>query len=160
MMKTGDSINRQIIKNKRGRGQKPTCREPELQLRNKYSILSDQPKQEKKSVLIGNSIVRNQCTHYGTKNPKATRRVECYRGIKIKNTIEIIKGIKFKNLNSSMIVQVGSNDVYSDLKVKVENTLRDYSILIDKIKEKSTNGIVVVILPRLRVPNEKIGWHK
>ncbi len=48
----------------------------------------------------------------------------------------------------------------TDLKVRVEDTLRDYSILIDKIKEKSTNGIVVGILPRLRVPNEKIGWHK
>ncbi len=39
------------------------CREPELKLRNKYSILSDQPNPEKKSVLIGDSIVRNQCTH-------------------------------------------------------------------------------------------------
>ncbi len=48
-----------------------------------------------------------------------------------------------------MIVQVGSNDVYSDLKVKVEDTLNDYSILIDKIKEKSTNRIVVGILHRL-----------
>ncbi len=48
-----------------------------------------------------------------------------------------------------MIVQVGSNDIYSDLKVKVEDTLRDYSTLIDKIKEKSRNGIVVGILPRL-----------
>ncbi len=50
-----------------------------------------------------------------------------------------------------MIVQVGSND-YSDLKVKVEDMLRDYSIVIDKIKERSTNGIVVGILPRLKVP--------
>ncbi len=50
-----------MVKNKRGRRQKPTCREPELKLRNKYSILSDQPNSEKKSVLIGNSIVRNQC---------------------------------------------------------------------------------------------------
>ncbi len=53
-----------------------------------------------------------------------------------------------------MIVQVGSNDVYSDLKVNVEDTINDYSIFIDKIKEKSTNGIAVGILPRLRVPNE------
>ncbi len=48
-----------------------------------------------------------------------------------------------------MIVQVGSNEIYSDLKVKVDDKLRDYSMLIDKIKEKSTNGIVVGILPRL-----------
>ncbi len=48
-----------------------------------------------------------------------------------------------------MIVQVGSNNIYSDLKVKVEDTLRDYSTLTDKIKEKSTNGIVVEILLRL-----------
>ncbi len=41
------------------------------------------------------------------------------------------------------------------MKVKVEDMLRDYSILIDKIKEKSTNGIVVGILPRLRIANEK-----
>ncbi len=75
-------------------GAKPTCREPELKLRNKYSILSDQPNPEKKSVSIGDSIVRNQCTHYGTKNLKATRRVECYGGIKIKSNIKIIKGIK------------------------------------------------------------------
>ncbi len=33
--------------------------------------------------------------------------------------------------------------------------LRDYSTLINKIKEKSINGIVVGILVRLRVPNEK-----
>ncbi len=46
-------------------------------------------------------------------------------------------------------MQVGLNDIYSDLKVKVEDTLRDCSTLIDKIKEKSTNGIVVGILPRL-----------
>ncbi len=52
-------------------------------------------------------------------------------------------------------MQVGSNDVSSDLKVKLEDKLRDYSILVDKIKEKSTNGIVVGILYRLRVPNEK-----
>ncbi len=85
MMKTGDSIN--IVKNKMGSSQKPTFKEPEVKLRNKYSILSDQPNPEKKSVLVGNSIVRNQCTHYGTKNQKATRRVECYRGIKIKSTL-------------------------------------------------------------------------
>ncbi len=48
-----------------------------------------------------------------------------------------------------MIVQVGSNNIYSDLKVKVEDPLKDYSTLTDKIKEKSTNGIVVVILLRL-----------
>ncbi len=41
------------------------------------------------------------------------------------------------------------------MKVKVEDTLSDYSILIDKIEEKSTNGIDVGILARLRVPNEK-----
>ncbi len=35
----------------------------------------------------------------------------------------------------------------------------DYSTLIDKIKEKSTNGVVVGILPRLRVPNEKDGTN-
>ncbi len=52
-------------------------------------------------------------------------------------------------------MQVRSNDIYSYLKVKVEDTFRDYSILIDKIKEKSTNGIVVGILPRLRDQNEK-----
>ncbi len=75
------------------------------------------------------TVVRNQCTHNGTKNLKATRRLECYGGIKIKSTIEIIKGIKLKDKNSSMIVQVGSNDIYSDLKVKVENTFKDYSIL-------------------------------
>ncbi len=62
---------------------------------------------------------------------------------------------KLKRINSSMKVQVGSNDIYSDLKVKVEDMLRDYSTLIDKIKEKSTNGIVVGILSRLRVLNEK-----
>ncbi len=50
-----------------------------------------------------------------------------------------------------MIVQVGSNNIYSDLKVKVEDTLRDYSTLTDKIKEKSTNGIVVGILLRLNL---------
>ncbi len=137
-----------------GRGQKTTCKEPELILRNKYSILSDQPNLEKESVLIGDSIVRNQCIHYGTKNLKATKRVECYGWIKIKSTIEIIKGIKFKDITVQW-VQVGSNDVYSDLKVKVEDTLWDYSTLINKIKEKSTNGIVEGILPRLRVPNEK-----
>ncbi len=93
--------------------------------------------------------------HYGTKNPKATRMLECYGRIKIKSTIEIIKGIKLKDKNSSMIVQVGSNDVYSDLKVKVEDTLKDYSTLIDKIKEKRTNEIVVGVSLRLRVPNEK-----
>ncbi len=81
---------------------------------------------------------------------KAIRRVECHGGIKIKSTLEIIK---LKDKNSSMIEQVGSNDVHSDLKVKVNDTLRDYSILIDKIKGKITNGIVVGILRRLRVPN-------
>ncbi len=57
-----------------------------------------------------------------------------------------------------MIVQVESNYIYSDLKVKVEDTLRDYSTLIDKIKEKSTNGIVVGILPRLTLfcPNQEL----
>ncbi len=48
-----------------------------------------------------------------------------------------------------MIVQFGSNNIYSDLKIKVEDMLIDYSTLIDKIKEKSTNGILVGILPRL-----------
>ncbi len=41
------------------------------------------------------------------------------------------------------------------MKVKKEDTLRYYSTLIDKIKEKRTNGIVVGILHRLGVPNEK-----
>ncbi len=96
IMKTGNSINRQIVK--RDKGQKPTCRKPELKFRNKYSILSDQPNPEKKSVSIGDSIVRNQYTHYGTKNSKTTRRVECYGGIKIKSGIKL----KEKQFNDSI----------------------------------------------------------
>ncbi len=57
--------------------------------------------------------------------------------------------MNLKGINSSMIVLVGSNDIYSHLKIKVEDTLREDSILIDKIREKTTNGIVVGILPRL-----------
>ncbi len=144
-----------IVTNKRGRVQKAAFREPELKIKNKYSILADEPNLEKETVLIGDSIVRNQCIYFGKKNLKAKRRVECYGGIKLKSTIDIIKGLKLKDKNSSMIVHVGSNDVFSDSKVNVEVTINNYSILIDKIKEKSINGMVVGILPRLRVPNEK-----
>ncbi len=140
-------VDWKIVENKNVRGQQAAFREPELKLKNKYSILADEPNLEKETVLIGDSIVRNQCIHFGNKNLKVIRRVECYGGIKLKSTIDIIKGINLKDKNSSMIVQVGSNDVCSDSKVNVEDTINDYSILIEKIKEKSTNGIVVGILP-------------
>ncbi len=49
-------------------------------------------------------------------------------GNKIKKYhLDIIKGIKLKDKTRSLIVQVGSNDVYSDLKVKEEYMLRDCS---------------------------------
>ncbi len=71
---SGKWVDWKIVENKRGRGQQAAFREPELKLKNKYSILADEPNLEKETVLIGDSIVRNKCIHFGNKKPESKKK--------------------------------------------------------------------------------------
>lgn len=113
---------------------------------NRYSVLSDI---EEETILIGDSIIRNQIDYFGQTNKKC-RKFRCYPGSTIKNITSGIKELNLKNKDTALIVHCGTNNLFTRNYGGTEKIMYEYEDMVKEIKSKTNNGIVVGILPRLK----------
>jgi hypothetical protein len=135
------------------KGAKPTIliQPKPLPTRNSFDILSDDAPNidsvSETTVLVGDSLVRNQLKHFGKKN---SRRVYSYGGYSLTGQKCLFNKIdEFTantNNDTAFIVQVGTNDL---LNTKHHTTpdmlIEKYRQLLHMIKEKSGSNKICVL---------------
>ena len=137
-------------------GRRVTTRKTEPQkkiettTKNRFSLLSEE---EEETVLIGDSMVKNQCKHFGLKN-KNKRKVRSYPGASTKKIQEEVGKLDNENnKKTTIIVQASGNDLFlRNSKVgQTEPQIEQLEKTVAAAKKKTDNAIVIGILPRLNV---------
>ena len=80
----------------------------EIVTSNRFSLLADE---EEETVLIGDSMVRNQGEHFGLRN-KRKRKVKSYPGASVHKIKEEIEKMNTEKKKTTIIVQVSGNDLF------------------------------------------------
>ena len=132
-----------------------------ITLGNRYAVLKDEADapeevkddadtQEVEAYVIGDSIVREQAHHFAIRNKKR-RKVQSYSGCKAKKVIDEVKALNVKNNNACIIANAGSNDLYlRDNKIgNTEPLVEDLKSLVNSVAEKTSNGTLIGIMPRI-----------
>ena len=115
-----------------------------IPLTNRFAVLS-----EEETYLIGDSLIREQTEHFGNKN-KRRRTVKSFPGCKIRKVTEEVGKLHPQSGNSCIIAHAGSNDLFSrgTKEGNSEAIVKDFEVMVDKVAEKTSKGLVVGILPR------------
>ena len=132
---------------KGGKGRKPKLSAPSaVKTSNRFGLLS---KEETSALLIGDSLTRDQEKYFAAV-PKTKRTVKCFPGAtnnKISNELE---KVKVKDRKMPIIANVSGNDLF--LKDKgtgnTEQILHDAGLIINELRVKTENGILIGLLPR------------
>ena len=118
---------------------------------NRFATLEDEADTpEVEAYVIGDSIVREQAHHFAIRNKKR-RKVQSYSGCKAKKVIDEVKALNVKNNNACIIANAGSNDLYlRDNKIgNTEPLVEDLKSLVNSVAEKTSNGTLIGIMPRI-----------
>ena len=100
------------------------------------------------SLTIGDSLVRGLGKHLAKNKSKSS--VLVYPGANIKFIENKINKNHIPQINSCLVVSTGSNDIFHK-KVASEIVIQQYMNLIDTIKDRADNAIIVGVLPRMKV---------
>ncbi|MEL7079453.1 MAG: hypothetical protein AAGM46_26485 [Cyanobacteria bacterium J06582_2] len=142
-----DNEDFQIVKGKK-KAKKVEAQNPQpTPVTNRFALLA-----QEETVLIGDSIIRDQANHFANNNKRA-RKVKSLSGCKTKQIVKEVENLKISNRDSCIIANVGSNDLFLKGN-KIGNTeplIKELESLVDKIKGKTDKGMLVGILPRLNV---------
>ena len=116
---------------------------------NRFSLLADE---EEETVLIGDSMVKSQGEHFGSKNKKK-RKVRSYPGANARKILEELGKIEIENKKTTIIVQASGNDLFlrNGNAGSTEPLVKQLENTIETAKKKTNNAIVLGILPRLDV---------
>ena len=114
---------------------------------NRFALLATE---EEETFLVGDSMVTDQGRCFGKGN-KGKRKVRSFPGANTKKIGEEVKKMKVKSKKSSIIVHVGSNDLYlRNGKVgQTEKIVEELEDVVNSIASKTDNGMLVGIFPRL-----------
>ena len=131
------------------KGKSKVSTPPIVSTSNRFSLLSDI---EEETILVGDSMVRDQAKYFGAANCKK-RKIRTFPGANTKKILNEVSNLKVRNRKSAVIVQVSGNDLYLDGgKVgETEPIMEELSKIVDSVANKSDHGIIVGLLPRLRV---------
>ena len=122
-----------------------------VETQNAFGPLADLVDEQEDTILVGDSMIRNQLEEFCERSPKKRKRY-CYPGAKIDDITDELKVIMEKEKQDSLyIVHVGTNDVKT---TSSESLIAKYRQMISTLKEKRTNFIVSGILPRLNAENQ------
>src|SRR5678815_5091164 len=103
------------------------------------------------TLLIGDSMVRYLDRTFQSKNKKKRLRV-CYPGARVSDiVVRIDREIDSTNVDSEVIVHVGTNDIGHR---RSEELIADYRRLIQKMKASGRRCMISGILPRLGAGQE------
>ena len=128
-----------------------TKRKPEMPItpvttRNSFGALADLVEEPEESIIIGDSLVRNQLEEFCGRAPKSRKRY-CFPGAKIDDITTALEEIASNEKEDSVyVVHLGTNDVKT---TKSEELLDKYKRLINTFKTKRNKFIVSGILPRI-----------
>lgn len=137
-------------------GRRVTARKSKVQHRdvetatwNRFSLLAEE---EEETVLIGDSMVKNQGRHFGLKN-KYKRKVRSYPGANAKELEEVIGKMRVENKKTNVIIQASGNDLFqrNGNAGPTEPLIKQLDKTVKSVKKKTNNAIVIGILPRLDV---------
>ena len=115
--------------------------------KNRFSLLSEN---EEETVLIGDSMVKDQGEHFGLKN-KRKRKVRSYPGATTKKIEEEIGKMKIENKKTTIVVQASGNDLFlrNGNAGQTEPLVKQLERTVETVKKSTTNAIILGILPRL-----------
>ena len=136
-------------------GRRVTTKKPKQQpkietvTKNRFSLLSEK---EEETVLVGDSMVKDQGEHFGLKNKKK-RKVISYPGAIAKKLEEEVGKMKIENKRTTIIVQASGNDLFmrNGNAGQTEPLVKQLEKTVETMRKKSTSAIVIGILPRLNV---------
>ena len=144
-----ESRNFQVVRGKKL--SKVSDKKQGISVTNRFATLEDEADTpEVEAYVIGDSIVREQAHHFAIRNKKR-RKVQSYSGCKAKKVIDEVKALKVKNNNTCIIANAGSNDLYlRDNKIgNTEPLVEDLKSLVNSVAEKTSNGTLIGIMPRI-----------
>ena len=121
----------------------------ETATRNRFSLLSEK---EEETVLIGDSMVKDQSKHFGFRNINK-RKVRSYPGANAKKLEEEVRKMKMENNKTTVIVQASGNDLFlrNGNAGQTEPLITQLEKTIKTVQSKTNKAIVIGILPRLNV---------
>ena len=156
-------IDSERIENKEGKheqflkatGRRVATKKPKPQpkvetaTKNRFSLLSEK---EEETVLVGDSMVKDQGEHFGLKNQKK-RKVRSYPGATAKKIDEEVGNMKVENERTTIIVQASGNDLFlrNGTAGQTEPLVKQLEKTVTTVKKKTKSAIVIGILPRLNV---------
>ena len=160
-IKTGTKEGRENIGRNRedqfikATGRRVTTRKPKEQpknetvTQNRFSLLSEK---EEETVLIGDSMVKDQGKHFGLKN-KNKRKVRSYPGANAKKLEEELRKMEINNNKTTVIVQASGNDLFlrNGNTGQTEPLIAQLERTVKTVQNKAKKAIVIGILPRLNV---------
>ena len=123
--------------------------ENEIVTCNRFSLLANE---EEETVLIGDSMVKNQGEHFGLQNTRK-RKVRSYPGASARKIDEEIRKLNIAKKKTTIIVQASGNDLFlkNGNSGRTEPLVETLKRTIDTAKNKTKNTLVIGILPRLNV---------
>ena len=136
----------QQVRSKKSAKKTPVKNDKGIVLTNRFAVLS-----EEETYLIGDSIVREQTENFANKN-KQRRKVRSFPGCKVKKVTEEVTKLKPHSGNICIIAHAGSNDLFlrGNREGYSEPIVKDLEKMVTTVAQKTTKGIVMGILPRLR----------
>lgn len=117
-----------------------------------------QEENETNSLIIGDSLLRglgkhlanNKNSNNNNKGTRPSNTVMVYPGANLKLINKKINENQIPQGKSTLVVNVGSNDIFHKHAAS-EEVIQEYEQLIDTIKDRADNAIIVGSLPRMKV---------
>ena len=153
----------QLCSRRRRASKKPSPPQDSLKISNRFAVLEEVGEENEKnspptdkvdscaddsSLILGDSLVRGLAKFVA--KPKTKRIVQVYPGARINHIKKVIQESVLPDKKSSLVVNIGSNDIYRK-EATSEHYVADYIDLIDTLKDRADNVIVVGVLPRRKV---------
>ena len=137
---------------KKGKGAKPKLpTSTVVKTSNRFGLLSSE---EESALLVGDSLTRGQEKYFGAVGG-TKRSVKCFPGARNTKLANEIEKLKVKDRKMPIIANVSGNDLFLRPRGtgNTEDVLHDAGLMIDELKQKTDNGIMIGILPRKCVSN-------
>ena len=129
------------LSNQRSMDGSPT--EQPLALANRFALLRDEVAEQQEFLVVGDSMVRGYDDLLQRKTKRRCRLV-CQPGRGVADCTQTIR--EQRRTNMVTIVHTGSNDVG---RVRSEELVRNYKVLLQEMKERGSRHVVCGILPRI-----------
>lgn len=114
--------------------------------KNSFGPLVDLVEEPEDSIIIGDSLIRNQLEEFCGRAPKCRKRY-CFPGAKIDDITTALEEISSSEKEDSIyIVHVGTNDIKM---TNSEELLEKYKRMIYELKSRRSKFMVSGILPRI-----------